>query len=361
MKKIVLFFMVFSLICLSGCEKEDLSSTEAEIQTVISISPDFVMGTDDQPDCANNIVYTENGYYSLIQTSKISDEMTGWMMKYYDFASGKQIPVCGKVDCNHNNVSCNAYFDNERYPLPNIWYNNQRLYIFCVDKDYCAIESVSMDGAQRDLSCTLYRTNIETGTDEEGLSFSAVYYPKLMLHRGYAYFSTYYPGSEKCGLYRVKLDSAEESELICTQEGDYPILYRLKGYGDNIFFQKGNFIDEAGTQVDIDLYAWSPDTGNILEIAEDVVRDYTIGNNCVYYFDLDNLDSVMKYDLKSGKTTMLLDSNGAAAYDDTILFVKDGNLYYSSSGFQYVYDESGEMTNTLKGTDMVSPYIPDNE
>lgn len=348
------------LVCLTACSSEqpDTSAGEDGIQGTFNIKPDFVMETDSQPDCAGNIVYTEAGYYTLMQTSSMDEDLSGFMLQYYDYESGQQVPVCGKMDCDHNNVDCNAYFADNKYPLPlnSLWYYEHNLYIFCVQQDYYGIERISMDGSERETSCTLYRTTIESGTDEEGFSFSSTYYPEVILHRGYAWFSTDYPGCKECGLYRVRLNSSDQAEEICTQGGDNPKLYRLKGYGDYLFFEKGNFIDEEGTQVDIDLYACDLNTGDVTLAAENVVRDYTIGDNCIYYFDLAQLDSIMRYDLETGETAMIYDSEGNEAPDESYLFVRDGNLYYSTSSYQYVFDESGEMTGTLKGEDMVLPY-----
>lgn len=362
MRKISFLIVSILFTVLAACkENEHTEIGENSNNASISVEADFVMGTDDQPDCDEYMAYTENGYYFLVATSSANGELSGWMLNYYDYESNKQVPVCGKADCNHDNESCNAYFDRETYPLNNIWYYNEKIYVFCIQKDYCAIESVSKDGAERSMSCTLYRTNVESETDEGGMVFTTTYYPEVMLHRGYAYFSTYYPGNKECGLYRVELDSSENAEQLCVQKGDYPILYRLKGYGDNVFFQKGNFIDEEGTKVDINLYAWNLEAETVKEVAQNIVRDYTVGTDCIYYFDLDNLDSVMKYDLASAETQMIFDSNGTEALVGTILFVKEGDLYYSTSSFQYVFDESGEQIDTLKGDDMVSPYSSDGE
>jgi hypothetical protein len=69
----------------------------------------------------------------------------------------------------------------------------------------------------------------------------------------------------------------------------------------------------------------------------------------------------MKYDLTSGETEMLRDSNGQEALADTILFVKDSRLYYTTSNSQYVIGESGEQIETLKGDELVSPYAVDSD
>jgi hypothetical protein len=374
MKKIryipILLLMIIGLTACGQAGQSDTTQTEnSEIGSAedtvdfvggAECKPDFVMGTDDQPDCPAYEVYTETGCYSLLPTNSLADGLDGWMLTYVEYGSSTKIPVCGKADCDHNNAGCNAYFDSKTYPNENLWYYNQKLYLFAVQNDYFAIKSVSKDGSERSTSCILYRTNVETETDEDGVVMSRTYYPEIAIHRGYAYFSTYYPGNKSSALYRVKLDSDDASEQLCVQEGNYPILYRLKGYGNHMFFQMGNFVDKAGLEVDINLYAWNLDTETVEGIAEDIVRNYTVGDNSIYYFDLDNLDSVMKYDLISGETEMLRDSNGQEALADTILFVKDSRLYYTTSNSQYVIGESGEQIETLKGDERVSPYAVDS-
>jgi len=358
---LICFLMVVVLSACGQAGNPDTQSLDVDGDALTSIEPDFVLGTDDQPDCGLGITYTENGFYSSQVTDRIDEELNGWILYYTEYGSDARIPVCSKADCNHQNKDCNAYFDGNTYPMiaPNyMWYYKDNLYIFSVQKDYYAIEKVAKDGSSRSTSCILFRTSAETETSDEGVKMVNMYYPEVILHRGYAYFSTYYPGCEACGLYRVKLDSSTDTELLCSQEGGYPTLYRLKGYGDNVFFEKGVFVDKEGTEVDIDLYAWNLDSEQVIEVASDVVRDYTVGKDCVYYFDLDNLDSVMKYDLKTKQTQMLLDSKGVEANAEAYLFENNGELYYSTGSEQYVFDQSGEQIKTLEGDDMVLLYVP---
>lgn len=352
---VTIFFAQFALTACGTDTFSNAKGTGDGLPAMPDLTGSFVPGTDDQPDSGDNTVYTGEGCYTLRQTD--NDVQHGWLLMYEDAASGLQVPVCGKADCSHETEDCNAYFEETRYPLSNIWYYLDSVYLFCVEEDYYAIEKVPGDGAKRSISCRLYRTGTDAEMDDDGtMVIAQTYYPELALHRGYAYFSSYYPGAGECGLYRVRLDSSEGSELLCTQEGEYPILYRLKGYGNGLYFQKGNFENQEGTEVDISLFAWNIDTGTITEVAENVVRNYTIGNGGVYYFDLEDFDSVMKYTPETKETVMLVDSHGEAADIQTELFVRGHELYYSLPTYQIVYDDNGAEVQRLKGADMVVPY-----
>lgn len=364
-KQVTLLTGLAMVVCLSACtqaEKPDTPYPDPGINVLTSIAPDFVLGMDDQPDGALGDAYTETGFYSSQFTVDMKMNLSGWFLTYTEYGSSQPVLVCGKADCNHRNPNCNAYFEQSTYPpiTPNyLWYYDGNLYVFCVQKDYYAIEKVSMDGSSRSLSCKLFRTSIETETDEDGVISTSIDYPQVVLHCGYIYFLIGNEEDEGCCLYRVKLDSSEEAELLCTQGGEYPAFYRLKAYGDYVFFQKGNYLDEDLVGLDVDLCAWDIKHETVVEVASDIVRNYTVGTDCIYYFDLENLDSVMKYDLNTKQRQLLFDSKGEAADPEDYLFEKNGKLYYSSGNEQYVFDQSGKQTETFEGDDMVLPYVPD--
>lgn len=364
-RTVLLVTMILGCVLTSACGKQAGSSTgngfadsEWEENSIAEIEPDFdyVYQTDDQPDRSTANICTENGIYTMVQTNGVNAEMSGRMLMFYDYEADCTVPVCSKPDCGHNNTDCNAYFPQQVYPVGEIYFYEDHLFILKETDGYHSMEQISLDGAERKNSCRLYRTATDTYVDDGGVIVTSNEYPRIILHRGYAYFSTYYPGNKECGLYRVKLGNDENAELLCMQEKKRPMLYRLKGYGRYVFFQNGNWLDEEGTSLDISLYAWDTVENKVIKVIKDVVRNYTVGGNYLYYFDLENLDSVMQYNLLTGECRMILDSGGQEAPLETQIFVRDGKLYYSTSSFQKVFDEEGNLEATLKGDDMISPY-----
>lgn len=77
---------------------------------------------------------------------------------------------------------------------------------------------------------TLYR--LEAGDGE------VTPYPEVCIHRGYVYYVIPFQSTMK--LQRMKLGS-KEAETVYEMTGDRQNLYRIKAYGNHIFFQAGNF------------------------------------------------------------------------------------------------------------------------
>lgn len=353
--------MVVSLSACTQTDKPNIQGKEEIQDTLKGITPDFVLGTDDEPDGSFGKAYTEDGYYSFQFVDDLEKNLSGQLLTYTEYGSSQSLFVCGKAGCNHENPECNAYFDRNTYPpvTPNyIWYYDGNLYVFCVKKDYYEIEKVAKDGSSRSKSCNLFRTSIETETDDEGAVSTGISYPKVVLHRGYVYFSIGDETSEECCLYRVKLDSTKEAEKLYIQDGKYPALYRLKGYGNYILFQMGNYLDKSLNGVDMDICAWDIKDEKVVEVVEGVARDYTVGTDCIYYFDLNQSGGIMKYDLKTKETTAIGDIKEDVAFDTVFLFERDGKLYASTENSQLVFDQSGTQIYVREGNEMIYPYVP---
>lgn len=362
----VLLLCAVFILCACGKAVPEADGTNEVLTDLSGYEDSFVLGTDDQPDrstdwtdAAYTAAYTEDGYY-FTENEYTIERGSGFVLWYHDYASGEEIRVCGKTDCDHeSDADCDAFFKESQYPISSeqLWYYEGALYHFCLDEDYYAIEKVSMDGSQRSISCRLYRTSIEQEMDDDGtLIESTTYYPSIILHRGYAYFCTVSTAGEPCSLYRVKLDSSEKAELLYTQEGNDPTIYRLKGYGNGVFFQMGDFFNEDLTEFDISLYVYDIETGTISLVADDVIRNYTVGNGGIYYMDFENRDSLMKYTPATQETVMLMDSQGTEAEYGLCIFAQDGYLYYTLPYGQTVYDDGGNVVQVLEGDDMVMPY-----
>lgn len=349
-KKIISFSLglicMFFLLCSCGIDKDEDTGL-----TVDSDGAAFSLSTDDQPDynfIDGKKTYTEDGYYYFMARDDES-----YYLIFHDNDTQQDVYVCDKASCFHNDEDCNAYFDREVYPEAKVFIYNDCLYMFYLNEDYYAIEKISPDGSERETSCTLYRIQVETSEGEDGMVYTRTYYPEYMVHRGYVYYSTYYPGCSECSLYRVKLDSDEEAEEICTIEDDAPDLYRLKGYGNYLYFQKGVYLSDSDEYV-IDIYSYNLSSGEVSLCLEDAYKDYTVCEDYIYYFDAEF--NIVQYNVSTGETKQVVDNGGEATYYDVYIFVKDGMFYYADSNEQRVYNSDGALVETLTGDDMVNPY-----
>ena len=340
---------------------EDVSQSNQEVQVSEELLdiPDFsgetdftyVYDTDAQSDLSqySNVVYTKDGCYDLEWMNA-----EAFLLYYTDAMSNDTIPVCSRSNCTHSDQSCDAYFSRQEYPMSILEMYQGKLYMINLEGDYLTFCSVSQDGAVREKSCTLMRLNVQESIDENGDVVTNFYYPEIKLHRGYAYFSDYYPGSASCGLYRVKLDSQEEPELLFSISDHFPAIYRLKPYGRYVTFQAEN-ADANNTNFVGGIYAYDIEEGTIWKLCDQVVMSYTIQGDFLYYIDL--YDNLYQKNLVTGETVPFGEGEEIAVEDecDTQLFFYEENLVLSftseSTAFctQYVLDPDGNIVTVLKG------------
>lgn len=73
---------------------------------------------------------SEDGIYHLVNTDFANE------VYFYDFKTDKDVPLCSKVNCNHQNVDCDAYHltfykdKNQKLHLPPVFYQNKVYYFY---------------------------------------------------------------------------------------------------------------------------------------------------------------------------------------------------------------------------------------
>lgn len=316
--------IIIMFILTVGCKKDDLINNESNTQKEDKYS--YVYNTDCQCNIGEypNMAYTKDGIYYL----EIEDEYM--MLRFIDKQSGKDVPVCSKAECFHNDINCNAYLDRKEYPMLGLWYLDDYLYIPKVEEDYIKIEKITPDGSERMISCTVTRLFMETVDLGNGVIEGSTIYPEIQLHRGYAYVSTYYPGEPNASLYKVKLNDNSKAEEISTiekQNGGMVMLYRVKPYGSSVFFQMGEFKEKNNHTVSI--YEYDTTTGEVSLFCEQALREYFVLGNELYYMDSD--DNILKMELESGVSEMFYPNDNKIANAKHVngkLFESNGKLVY---------------------------------
>lgn len=319
----------------------------------------------DETDCQTalgtypSIAYTADGKYSL----EYIGDSANRLLYFYDNATKQNIIVCSKSNCGHNDEGCDAYFAETEYTfLPYLWYYEDALYTLMCDEDYLCIEKISLDATVREKSCTLFRMNVETEINPDGSESMSTNYPEMQLHRGYVYYSTYYPGCQSAELYRVKLNSDKESELLYSSEGNNPGLYRIKPYGRYILFQMGSFSEDY-MEFEGGIYAYDTETGEVTQLCENAIRDYTVVGDCVYYFDLK--DNVYCKELETGEVNLFFEIGEDTDMLDASLFGTEKGLVYQLTDWsnegntrQILLDYEGEKEPEYieKQEDLLQPY-----
>lgn len=369
MKKGIIILESIALMltcCACGKAKDSIDSTGRESKTV-----GMDLSYESETDCQTGIgqmplrTYTSDGVYFI----EDGENHEAKYLKFYDFVTERIVYVCSKSNCSHNDTDCMAYLGSQEYPMPNIWYYDDSLYISKVDSDYIDIERIALDGSTRADSCTLMRIIKETVKDPTG-EIEYTYYPETMLHRGYVYFSTFYPGCESADFCRVKLNSEEEPEILYSLEGTALMFGRIKPYGAHVFFQTGT---EDEQNIAINIYKYDIETNKIEEYYPGVIRDYVPAEDGLYYLDLNN--SIHKADPVTGEDAVFYEPGNSVG--NVSLFLKDDKLIWQKQDADvvddrgiYVYEQivldmDGNIIQELSGTqddwynssgNLMSPY-----
>lgn len=358
-----ILILTFIIFVLSGCNnnstetikptKEPVKQTEIN-EDYVPINPEdcvFVADTDAQPNISEypQIAYTDKGYYELVRDYNIA---IGGIQRlfFHDYATGRNVIVCSKIDCSHVSEECDAYFKDEDYS-DNMCYQNDTLYFIKREEGYQKIEAITPDGNNQ----TVSRSSLLT-----------------WIHRGYAYFSTFEPGRSTAELYRVRLDSNEQPELICSigeEGGNVVMLYRIKPYGKYVFFQMGESGD-GGYNYDTSIYAYNTETGDVTRVCEGAMRDYMVMGDSLYYFDMQ--DNIHRMKLQTGVSELFLENDREIYYNK--IFNNDGYVIHEIQNLenknldtgeielydiQLVIDENGEIVKTLNSLkdEMLPEYV----
>lgn len=321
-------------------EKLDLSEYKLEYNVPIDSQQEYLW---------TSVTKAENGYYTW-------EEGRGRLM-YFDIASKSYIPLCNKPNCAHNGESCNAFFSANGegeigYIRGYIQYYNGYVYIAGYDKKgYVYLYKVSPDGSTCEKYMTLYKADLSS-TKAEGENVKEFTEPKLFIHRGYIYFIT---GKEsKPKLRRIKLGE-DDTEVVFENAGSRPSLYRMKAYGDYLFFQSGNFIDDGYIDIDAGIFALNINTAKVQMVKKDAISDYSISDNKLYYTTATGINC---YSLEEQKDTEAVNTGvrGNVAVHGDFIYFFNGNTCKLSQ-----YDSKGKLLNEVTDTGFGACYMGDKD
>lgn len=243
----------------------------------------YVYGEDGQCEAGEypTKAYISTGYYYLDMN------LDYYQLMYFDYDKNDSVIVCDKANCSHKDEQCNGYFSNDKYPVGSIWTYKDEVYVPYYGDGYYCLMKIASDGSIREKSCTIARIveeKKELDVDVDYGDSEKINYPIIALHRGYAYISSYYPGCSECNISKVKLNSNEKPKVLYSVKGNGAVIYRMKGYGDYMFFQSGNFSDDnvnfAGG-----LYMYNIRTGKTELVSDGIIKNYVIGEDGNIYYD----------------------------------------------------------------------------
>lgn len=303
-------------------------------------SKDYLAGYDDPYYLTSNHTFaeTEEGAYFM---------GLGRLM-FYDKEMKQMTYVCDRPDCNHHTHGCNAYFE----AAEEVYYYAGQLYV--LDFGNLILYQVSKDGSRR---AHMYKL-VDTLSDaSEGYSYD------LMLHRGYAYYSVCIGGQREQTqtLYRRKLEKDAEPEVVYEYTGYDVSMDRLQGWRSEVYFRRLSAISTGGADYEMVLCRYNTEDGTVEEMDADLVRNYAVTEDAIYFMKNNNL---YRLDKETGKETEIFNINMEAAlcYDGTYLYVDncegcswmtDSDNYDNENdpAYQerqiYVFTADGEMVDVI--------------
>ena len=331
MKKRILAALAAVGLLLCGCsgKNNNDNNTKNDIDNNVDNNVNYVVG--DYNFSYNEKTDSPIGY----EWGYMSESHDGYYVpilgniKFLDSKLENCVPLCSNPDCTHNTEECVSYIGRNGISLSSsVYYNDGYVYETGVEKvenTGCDINLYRLkdDGTSFEKYMTLYRLEIN---DDETPG-----YPEICIHRGYVYYVI--PLQSTMKLQRMKLGS-KEAETVYEMTGDRQNLYRIKAYGNHIFFQAGNF---SADNIDINasIFSYDIDTGKVEKVVENAVSYYGIGINRLYY-SLDGGVQVYDFEKKTSEEFI------GKIYEEQSMLVSDKYVtVYDKSNMQ-VYDFTGK-------------------
>jgi len=184
----ILFIIIIIIMSnvLIGCNNskytEDYKNIEVN-SSILAQFPGFTFNNNEgQYYMSGNSAAAENGYYFITQNA--SDSGTNNFIYFYDMTSQTSVPLCSKLNCQHNDTSCDAYISDEKCFAKMIWYYGGRLYMIERSSEKDILVSYDSEGRNKKEERTLSDANSIVGSQSSGNGAAC-------LSGGYFYYILY--------------------------------------------------------------------------------------------------------------------------------------------------------------------------
>ena len=309
-KYCIILCIIFIVSLLSAC-----SQNKIQINTK-QLSDNYIPNEDYQNylESYSNMAKTDNGYYFINNN----------LLYFFDEETFETVIACSKLNCEHNNDSCTAYFSIFNfYPLQLAYYDNA-LYVAGWESEGANIHhnyiyQISLDNFKRKKAAFLYDSN---GVDSMA----------FILHRGYVYF-TYGNSSmkeSKMVLNRTELGSIKENsvENIFEFTAIGSDIFGLSAYGNNVFFITASYNDENGNGYNTSLNRIDIHTLETQIILENNPYSYLADDQYIYYEKDQNTVNVMNLNTQEDIPFCNIEGPCYISADDNYLYFDNQQAMY---------------------------------
>ncbi len=279
-----------------SCSKDKEETAERVSINYDQKSDGFVAGEDHQP-----YFYDHSGFTTDGNTYYFINESNGCVY-FYEGDAEKAMPLCNRINCAHDNEECNAYFPDTASDLLACYKGYLYIIGYNDEVNGAYLFRMSMDGTNRAKLCKLY--------DIPDSTF--MYNCEAIVHRGYLYYRIpdYNLSEHDCIMYRVALEPDAKPEAVFKQSTIGGNIQSMTAYGNNIYFEVQAYADLSGNDLHGDLYQYNIHDGTTSVVKSDLMRDYCVWDNFVYY---DNGTDIMKFNISTNEEEKIY-SAGAPVY-----------------------------------------------
>ena len=261
---------------------------------------------------------SENGYF-------FGDNF--WI-SYWDKESGMYVPLCSNPDCEHMTKDCLAYNHKKDTSLIiSPYYYGGYVYEVGNEKKedgvYVNLYRIKEDGSEFEQ----YYTFLKADDSHNART------PELCFHRGYLYYVIPFQTSMK--LYRVKLGE-DKPEIVYEMSGERQNLYRIKAYGNHVFFQAGNFVDDKMMDINAGIYEYDITTKEIKSVMNGAIREYGVYGNSLYYCKDNGIYELNFTDMSSKLT---IDNVGN---EQRVIFGEEKIIIWNNGSVINIYEYDGK-------------------
>lgn len=284
------------------------------------------------------------GSHAFAETEEGAYYICFGRLMFYDKETKQVVYVCDRPDCSHDVSSCNAYVEEAEQ----LYYYAGKLYVL---NSGLRLWQISKDGSSR---ASMYKL-VDTISAPDGFSSA------LLLHRGYVYYTLCIAGTgeQTQTLYRRRLEKNAEPEVVYEYTGYDVTMDQIKGWQSEVYFRRLSLGSAGGVVYDMDLCCYNTEDGTVEETGADLVRNYAVTEDAVYFLKNNDL---YRMDKKKKKEKKILSLNMEAdlCYDGKYLYAdnwegcnwmaedsedEDYNAYQDRK--IYVFTADGELADTI--------------
>lgn len=286
--------------------------------------------------------YIETGYNGDCRISKgdagyyFTNEC---LMRMFEPESKTVFTVCAKPNCKHEMDVCvaNGLLSKWSKQLEmncKVYYKGY-LYFLCYDNEngYMKLYRMAGDGSAREEYMTLYRYDPSAESNKG---------PEFIISNDTVFYTD--RNAEIDCLYKCKLGEDEPAVVYDTGDSN-GVIYRLKTYGDFLFFQDGAFLADEDYQGG--LYAYNTKTGETKQVMKTMASTYSVVRGRILY---SYTGGIYSYDLRTAENVRLLEADAHLLLNNNNYFVLGNLEVYSLSG-EYICKLAVKNDNWIAGMD----------